>query len=66
MYSVGSFSPYVFCIKHDIRPGYFQTHVRDDKGGCTVKTYEGTRCTICNSIWVGDLYSTFTYVKCPH
>lgn len=66
VYPASSFSPYVFCIKHDIRPGYFQTHVKDDNGGCTVKTYEGTRCTICNSIWVGDLYSTLTYVKCPH
>ena len=66
VYPASSFSPYVFCIKHDIRQGRFQTHVKDGNGGCTVKTYEGTRCTICNSIWVGDLISTYIYVKCPH
>lgn len=66
VYPVNSFTPYVFCIKHDIRSGYFQTHKKQDDGGCTVKVYEGTRCTICNSIWVGDLYATLTYVKCPH
>lgn len=66
IYSVDSYSPYVFCIKHKIVPGYFQTHKKDENGGCTVKVCEGTRCTICNSIWVGDLYSVTTYVKCPH
>ncbi len=66
VYPADSFSPYVFCIKHDIRPGYMQTHVKDGKGGCTVDVYEGTRCTICNSIWVGELHSTYIYVTCPH
>jgi len=51
---------------HDIVSGYFQTHVKDDNGGCTVKVYESTRCTKCDTIWVGDLQSTTTWVKCPH
>lgn len=63
---VYSYSPYVFCFKHDIVSGYLQTHVEDDKGGCTVKAYESTKCLNCNTIWVGDLVATYIYVKCPH
>ncbi|MCI9570998.1 MAG: hypothetical protein HFH97_00055 [Lachnospiraceae bacterium] len=56
----------VICFKHDIISGYFQTHVKNDKGGCTVKTYESTQCIYCNTIWLGDLYEVAEYVKCPH
>lgn len=56
----------VICLKHNIVSGYLQTHVKDDNGGCTVKSYESTRCTICNTIWIGDLVSTHIYVTCPH
>lgn len=63
---VYSISPYVFCFKHDIVSGYYQTHLRDDNGGCTVKIYESTKCLNCNTIWVGDWVSTYTYAKCPH
>lgn len=66
VYPVSGYMPYVFCLKHDIVSGYLQTHRKDDNGGCTVKTYESTRCTICNSIWVGDLVNTSIWVKCPH
>ncbi len=63
---VSSYNPYVFCIKHDIVSGYYQTHRKNDEGGCTVKTFESTKCLNCNTIWIGDLYATLTYVKCPH
>lgn len=63
---VNQISPYIFCIKHDIVSGYYQTHRKNDEGGCTVKIYESTKCLICNTIWVGDLVSTHIYVKCPH
>lgn len=56
----------VFCIKHDIVDGYYQTHVKNDDGGCTVKTYKGKTCIYCHTIWLGDLYSTAKFVKCPH
>lgn len=61
-----SYSPYVFCIKHKIVSGYFQAHQKYDDGSCFVKVHESTRCTICNTIWIGDLFSTTTFVKCPH
>lgn len=63
---VTSYTPYVFCIKHDIVSGYYQTHRKNDEGGCTVKVFESTKCLNCNTIWIGDLFSTTTYVKCPH
>ncbi len=66
VFPVDVYSPYVFCIKHDIVSGYYETHRKNDQGGCTVKTFESTKCLNCNTIWIGDLYSTSTYVKCPH
>lgn len=63
---VGSDGLYRFCIKHDIVSGYLQTHRKNDEGGCTVKVYESTKCLNCNTIWIGDLVSTHTWVKCPH
>ncbi len=56
----------VICFKHDIISGYFQTHVKNDKGGCTVKTYKSTQCIYCNTIWLGDLCAVDEYTKCPH
>ncbi len=63
---VNAYGTYVFCLKHDIVSGYYQTHRKDDTGGCTVKIYESTKCLICNTIWVGDLAATQIYAKCPH
>lgn len=54
------------CPGHKIVSGYFQTHVKDGKGGCVVKTYYSTRCIYCDTIWVGDLFSIDEYVTCPH
>lgn len=66
IYPAGNQSQRVICFKHNIVSGYFQNHLKDDNGGCTVRTYESTRCTKCNTIWIGDLVSTTTYVNCPH
>lgn len=55
----------LFCI-HDWKKGIFQTHVRDDQGGCTLKRYDCTYCLNCDTIKVGDLISVTTYTKCPH
>ncbi len=63
---VSTHMPRVWCFKHDIVSGYVQTHVKNDKGGCTVKTYEATQCIICNTIWTGDRIRVTTYVTCPH
>lgn len=65
IYPGGSQGQRLTC-NHNIVSGYFQTHVKDDNGGCTVKRYESTRCMKCDTIWVGDLVSTTIYVKCPH
>lgn len=54
------------CLKHRIVEGYFQTHVKNDTGGCTVKTYHSTQCVYCNTIWMGDLYAIDRFTTCPH
>ena len=66
VYPVSAISPHVFCISHRKVDGYFQTHIDDGKGGCTVKTYKGVTCVICDTIWVGDLCSVTEFVKCSH
>lgn len=66
IYPVISENARVICLKHNVVSGYLQSHVKDDNGGCTIRIYECTRCTICNTIWIGDLVSTHIYVTCPH
>lgn len=66
IYPADETSPYVFCLKHSIVSGYVQTHARNSSGGCEVETYESTRCTNCDTVWVGDWVSTVTYNPCPH
>ena len=56
----------VLCFKHKIVEGYFQTHVKDGKGGCVVKTYHSTQCLYCNTIWMGDLFAIDEFTKCTH
>lgn len=53
------------CIHH-WQKGEYQTHMRDDKGGCTIKFYECTYCLNCDTIKVGDLICSAYYAKCPH
>lgn len=63
---VSGISERLICLKHKIVEGYFQTHVDNGKGGCTVKTYESTRCIYCNTIWMGGLYAIDEFTRCPH
>ena len=41
-------------------------HIKNSKGGCTMKVYEGYKCGKCGNVKYGDLLSTHTYVSCPH
>ena len=63
---VSGINPRGFCFKHEIVSGYYQTHVKNSSGGCTVKTYYSTQCIYCNTIWLGDLYAVEEHAKCPH
>lgn len=63
--AVDSCSPQRLCF-HDIVKGQYQTHVKDDKGGCELTTYSAKKCTLCSTIWIGEKISTFSYTKCPH
>lgn len=58
--------PLVYCPGHDWIQGYVQTHLKNDDGSCTVKTYNSRRCPYCNTVIVESLYATINYVKCPH
>lgn len=51
---------------HNINEGYFEIHNKDKNGGCQVDVHYATWCTICNHVWVGDLYATHIYPVCPH
>lgn len=53
-------------LGHDIIDAYLQNHMENDDGGCTVRTFKCTTCIYCHTIWVGDLYATSRYVRCPH
>ena len=63
---VSGINPQILCPGHKVVEGYYQTHVKDGKGGCVVKTYESTQCLYCETIWVKDWVATDTYAKCPH
>ncbi len=57
----------VICIGgHNIISGQYRNHLKDKNGGCTIRVYDSTMCTKCNSIWIGDLVSTTVFVKCTH
>ena len=56
---------YALC-SHSMVNGYFSNHMSNSSGGCTVKTYTCQRCEKCGYLANAKLYSTNTYVKCPH
>ena len=56
---------YALCT-HSMVNGYFSNHMSNSSGGCTVKTYTCQRCEKCGYLANAKLYSTNTYVKCPH
>lgn len=41
-------------------------HQKFSDGSCKTTYYEGRECTICNTIWRGDVIKTITETKCPH
>lgn len=55
----------LFC-NHTYVTGKERTHLLNTDGGCIVKIYNAKRCTKCGQVVRGDLFSTVTYVKCPH
>lgn len=53
------------CSEHDIVPGVVQIHKKDGQG-CTLETYDGTRCSECGNVWKGDLLYITNKMPCPH
>ena len=51
---------------HTFVNGTLKKHIRNSKGGCSVKTYKGKICTKCNYTKNLALESTITYTHCPH
>lgn len=61
----GDYSGYALC-NHTMVSGYYNVHISDGKGGCTVKVYYAEKCTKCGYLDLGGLYATHTYTTCPH
>lgn len=53
------------CFEHDVVPGVVQIHKKDSQG-CTLETYDGTRCSECGNMWKGDLLYITNKMPCPH
>lgn len=51
---------------HSMVNGYLNNHSSNGSGGCTVYVYKCQRCEKCGYLANAKLYSTNTYVKCPH
>ena len=64
-YTEGSHTTYGKCT-HTFVSGKIYKHAVDGKGGCTVSTYEGKRCSKCKLSVQGKFISTITYSPCPH
>ena len=41
-------------------------HIKNSNGGCTMKIYDGLKCTKCNDVKYGELLNIVTYMSCPH
>lgn len=54
------------CTNHDIVSGYCQEHILNEDGSCAVDTYEGTKCVICDTVWIGDFCSRNIKISCTH
>ena len=57
------------CPNHKVISGIVQIHEKDPEGGeggCTLETYEGTRCTECGTVWRGDLLNKTRKIPCIH
>lgn len=51
---------------HTFVNGKLKKHLRNNKGGCSVKTYNGKICTKCNYTKNLSLQNTVIYPSCPH
>lgn len=54
------------CPEHKTVSGIVQIHEKNSEGGCTLETYEGTRCTECGTVWKGELLHRTTKIPCIH
>lgn len=54
------------CPEHKTVSGIVQIHEKNSEGGCTLETYEGTRCTECGTVWKGELLHKTTKISCIH
>ena len=51
---------------HTFVNGTLKKHLRNSRGGCSVKTYKGKICKKCNYTKNLSLESTVTYSPCQH
>ena len=54
------------CSEHDTISGIVQIHEKDNNGGCTIETYEGTRCIKCGIVWTGEFDYKISKTSCIH
>ena len=54
------------CTEHKTVSGIVQIHEKNSEGGCTLETYEGTRCMECGTVWKGKLLNRTTKIPCIH
>lgn len=54
------------CTDHEIVSGHYQKHIINEDGSCVIETYECTKCSICETIWIGDFCSRNTKIPCIH
>ena len=51
---------------HNYVSGTINRHVKNSSGGCTIKQYNGKRCSKCGATILGSYINSISYVKCPH
>ena len=66
VYPIDSVTEQKTCPKHNIISGIVQIHEKDKEGGCTLETYEGTRCRECGTVWKGELLHKTRKIPCIH
>lgn len=54
------------CAHPTLKSGQCNEHVKNNSGGCVVKTYSAKYCVDCGSVFIGELISKTEYTKCPH
>lgn len=54
------------CSVHDIVSGYYQKHIENSDGSCVVETYNCTKCSICDMVWIGDFCFEDIQIHCTH